>query len=54
MINVYKCGLCKGKSESFNRRDLRKHLREEHRIKHNLANNKEGIRRSWWIVEEFP
>jgi hypothetical protein len=55
----FKCGLCKeNKREWMNRYDLRKHLRDEHRIKKNLTNRHHEERNNlekqrWWIEEEF-
>ncbi len=67
MIKTFICGLCKQKDKEIrtNREGLRKHLREEHFIKNEIANscghtdtgivmkrsNKEKVRKNWWITE---
>jgi len=38
-MKTFKCGLCKENQRvSMNRFDLRKHLKEEHRIRKNITN----------------
>lgn len=56
-IKKFKCGLCKNKkNEEYigTRHGLRKHLREEHRIRSEIANwGEKGLIQKWWITEEF-
>lgn len=53
MINKFNCGICKGKTTS--RKGLREHLKKEHRILKNIANNDHEIkqRQDWWLVQEW-
>jgi hypothetical protein len=49
----FRCGLCKAKEQFVGTRyGLRKHLREEHRIMHEITNGGGGMQR-WWIKEDF-
>lgn len=57
-MKKYICGLCKDKNKRIvlDRRGLRKHLREEHKIMSEIAgkdSGKERIIQNWWITEEF-
>ena len=55
IIKIFVCGLCRKRKKEFRstRKHLRKHLREEHFIKHELTNGgiKVKAKQSWWIVE---
>lgn len=67
MIKIYECGLCKREKFSGTRKDLRKHLREIHRIVHQITNrsditdggrvikspNCNKTKQGWWIDKEF-
>lgn len=49
VIKIFTCGKCN--KDIGTRKDLRKHLREEHLIKHSIANfEKDGrlINQRWW------
>ena len=60
-IKMYECGLCHNEPFAGTRKGLRKHLREIHMIKHNLANSKEfkagkngrKWRQRWWKTRDF-
>lgn len=59
MIKKFKCGICEGlkKENPFRtRKELRKHLREEHNKKQELTNFElkgKNVNQSWWKEEEF-
>ena len=54
MIKKYICGKC---GFSGTRKNLRKHLREEHMIKNEITNFKnmkgQKVNQPWWKTEEF-
>ncbi len=57
------CGICKRRNKFFisDRKDLRRHLREDHRIMKAIANSQVGAEgqpkkrgnQDWWITEEI-
>ncbi len=61
MTKTYICGICEDRGKSFKstRKELRKHLREEHLIKSELANKGKikGVanqsKQKWWRTEEW-
>lgn len=59
MVNKFTCGLCKkDKRIPMTRKDLRAHLREEHRIMSKIANasyeRATGYnKQDWWLAEEM-
>ena len=55
MIKIFICGRCN--EDIGTRKDLRKHLKEEHVIKREIANfsdkNNNLLNQTWWKFREF-
>lgn len=56
-IRIFRCGWCRGEPYTSDRKSMRKHMREEHRILKNLANEPHApsellVKKRTWIVEE--
>lgn len=57
-IKSFKCKFCKpDKRRSMTRKDLRKHLKSEHRIMTNITNSayvrgKRYIKQDWWLEDD--